>query len=446
MDDIIFKTELLKGAKGDRGDAGESETVPVDGVIAFDGDEIPDGYEETDNIIDEIYAVMGEMGAKNLIPYPYANTTKTENNVTLTDNGDGTITIVTGTGGVTANTFFYLTSNSQRFTLHKGSYILSDTTIAEEGLGVQIYQRTSPYTTIADTILGDKLFTISEDIEVMIRITVKQGVNVDNVTIKPMLRLASDTDDTYQQYAKTNKQLTDDVATNTANIAANASAIEAIVNEYGAKNLLPNNATSQTINGVTFTVNADGSITANGTATNDVYSYLIENISIPSGKEVIVTGCPSGGSVETFYMTTMNQQQQWSDAADYGDGDSTSNGVIKVSIVIRNGYTANNLTFYPMIRDARIKDPTYVPYAMTNEQLTPKRVDMSITTDQNGNANIGVSLEKRVVGVIVDSHDVFPALFDNKDLGVNAWMVHLRNVLTWDAEAYKTYNISFWYY
>lgn len=42
-----------------------------------------------------------------------------------------------------------------------------------------------------------------------------------------------------------------------------------------SKNLLPNNATTQTINGVTFTINADKSVTINGTAsaTADFYLY-----------------------------------------------------------------------------------------------------------------------------------------------------------------------------
>ena len=34
------------------------------------------------------------------------------------------------------------------------------------------------------------------------------------------------------------------------------------------------------------------------------------------------------------------------------------------------GTVVNNEECYPMIRDARITDPTYVPYAMTNRELT----------------------------------------------------------------------------
>lgn len=46
---------------------------------------------------------------KNLLPYPYSDTTKTVNGITFTDNGDGSVTI---SGTATADTYFYLQRNA----------------------------------------------------------------------------------------------------------------------------------------------------------------------------------------------------------------------------------------------------------------------------------------------------------------------------------------------
>ena len=47
MNNTIIKNILLSGVKGDDGDAATTDTtVPIDGMIVFDGQTIPAGYEE----------------------------------------------------------------------------------------------------------------------------------------------------------------------------------------------------------------------------------------------------------------------------------------------------------------------------------------------------------------------------------------------------------------
>ena len=134
------------------------------------------------------------------------------------------------------------------------------------------------------------------------------------------------------------------------------------------KNLLQNVATSQTINGVTFTVNSDGSIVCDGQASPRTAVLIFSKFLVPSGA-YILTGCPNGGSETETYKMLLFINGAWH-ANDMGSGANftlTKTSTVSVRIDIYNGYTCNNLTFYPMIRKADIEDDTYEPYIENTE-------------------------------------------------------------------------------
>lgn len=139
----------------------------------------------------------------------------------------------------------------------------------------------------------------------------------------------------------------------------------AILNVLGAKNLLKINATTQTLNGVTFTVNSDGSITVNGTpSTNDPVIFWLSSANSTFSEDVLLNGLPQGASENTFSYGGSGV------GAAYDEKLIRANTNIRVAIAIQPGYTANNLVFKPMIRPASVEDGTYVPYTMTNRELT----------------------------------------------------------------------------
>ncbi len=155
------------------------------------------------------------------------------------------------------------------------------------------------------------------------------------------------------------------IVTNTAEIAntVEQTALNLSTLGYQRKNLLKNTAKSQTKNGVTFTVNDDNSITANGTATANALLTL-QDINLTVGRKYTLSGCPSGGGENTFKLYGLNTTTWGSEGNDFGSGATFTNRVSNAQyrISISAGYTAENLTFYPMLRYAEITDGTYEPY------------------------------------------------------------------------------------
>ena len=146
------------------------------------------------------------LGAKNLLAYPYKQTTKTENGVTFTDNGDGSITINgTATGG-NANLIMRDQSDVAFWSALKGKeLVLSADDTDTTSLTIQLAGQNKPF------YYGGQPFTMYDITGlsyVNISLSVKNGTTVNNKTIYPMLRLASDPDDTYVPYAMTNRDLT----------------------------------------------------------------------------------------------------------------------------------------------------------------------------------------------------------------------------------------------
>lgn len=151
-------------------------------------------------------------------------------------------------------------------------------------------------------------------------------------------------------------------------------------NILGSKNLMPNNAVTVVIRGVTWTINSDGTIKANGTASGgDSTLYYVsssneatESITIPKGK-YIYTCLTSAGSDSTFRSEIYNRTNPARIGWDYGEGVTftlTAATNVLGSINIRSGQTVTNEIFKPMLRPAAVADSTYVPYAKSNKELT----------------------------------------------------------------------------
>ena len=325
------------------------------------------------------YTIHGKtVTGKNLIPYPYVSTTKTVNGITFTDNGDGTITV---NGTATANTNFQC-SNLSSISMPQGNYILSSGVPdddAKNAVGLAFgYKIGDESRTVLYTIGGQRTFTLNETAMCDVIIVIRANQTVNNIVFKPMLELG-DTATEYEKYTV-----------------------------YGVgdktKNLLPYPYanTTKTVNGVTFTDNGDGSITVNGTATANATFYIktTDKNFKPSSTTLYISGCPVGGSSNT-YMISVNAYKQTESGHKYiaGASDTGNSAMLNLTnkdysqlelpIIVFSGTTVNNIVFKPyLINLDDLNDADNIlPYPYRETTLTRSGITFTDNCDGSITAN-----------------------------------------------------------
>ena len=150
--------------------------------------------------------------------------------------------------------------------------------------------------------------------------------------------------------------------------------------------------TTKTANGVTFTVNSDGSVTVNGTATSDADFMLLRGPIQSYSESYFLSGCPTGGSDTTYYIS-----ESFTASKDTGNGVVLNNLPSDQAwrIVIKSGTTVNNLVFRPMLNAGT----TAKPYSKWFAGLKNASFEKIVSTGRNLIDLSGVSLEKTVNGV-----------------------------------------------
>lgn len=296
------------------------------------------------------YAVNA--GAKNLLKV----TAKSGSSYGLTREvyDDGTITLTTGQ----AQNNPTLVGVSSEIVIPKGNWILSGCPSGGSDSTYRLdVRRSGTATVLAEDTGGGGTLTLSEDTTCSVFIRVAYNYSVSNLVFKPMIRSAAITDATFQPYAKTNRELT--VLTD----EDRESLVELV--DGGGKNLLKVGAvgvsniygTTYENNGVTYTLNSDGTVSLSGTASEESHTNLrLSNGSVLTiddfcNGNYVLSGCPSGG------RGVFNLRARTADNAyilfDIGSGVTLTNrgaySGIFISIFVQGGKDCTGLTFSPMI-------------------------------------------------------------------------------------------------
>ena len=139
---------------------------------------------------------------------------------------------------------------------------------------------------------------------------------------------------------------------------------------------------THTLVGITYTVNADGTVTANGKAIAQSWFILYSGV-LPIG-DYFLSGSPTGGSSTTHHIYVANADYSFY-KADVGNGIAfsvTKEEELTIAINFAAGASANNLVFKPMLN----KGTTALPYRPYFKSTFPIPEEVRPVNGINANA------------------------------------------------------------
>lgn len=304
-------------------------------------------------------------GVKNLLKTSFTN--GEVRGVIYTLNADDSIT-VKGTANSYGSTMYIFDG-----LIPAGNHILSIGNAVGSGNYVTVIYSDDTQTGITGTNTTAQLS--NKDIK-KIYVYVAANTAID-VTIYPMLtpKTLYDADSTYEPYALPNTKITPELIDLVDSGAKNK--LHFTLSELQTWNSTAATGATWsgnvcTTNGIAFTVNSDGTITANGTLISEraIFRIMWNTPNVYGGK--ILSGCPSGGSPSTYEVNLEQVASPWATIAqDSGNGSTiTNNTSTNIYGYIAVMTSVSNLTFKPMICTKAAWDISqkFVPYRPSYEE------------------------------------------------------------------------------
>lgn len=366
---------------------------------------------------------VGTSQGRNIIPYPYSQTTKTVYGVTFTDNKDGSIGISGTQDGSTSRPYmgvgiWWGTDKKEgNIKIDANTYFTISANCSSDNAGIRYYVYDESGSKLADNIVyGTATKTLKFDVDTWVALCIETAANSEtyDCICKPQLELGTIAH-AYEPSIESNVNLKKEIDKTST---------------LQGQNLIPYpyDGTEGNTNGITWTVNDDGSVTANGTASKEapyslIYPYNLSTMkSLQLGNTYIISdGLTDEQHTNVGYMQLVRYDKNNPTNWKYGVSSMKGTEIYTandentlqygIRLIIRNGATANNITFKPMLEVGTMSHE-YQPTTLSNptlkkeigSALQPESIVNNQTTTVVGfaldarqaNPNIDGSLAKQI--------------------------------------------------